>query len=449
MSYGLRARIPSHGHALNSRDLYDQLIACYFLVVMVVLIVVTHVELLPTGHLSIASPHVTNGDEPHYLLVLNSILFDHDLELQDDYERANGGPETGGIELPDHHTILVNRHTRKHGIWFYDHWDPDLQPGPDVYEVSAHPVAYPALLAALIAPFRPKIENVQNDVNVVVILICWAATVLTFRLARQVGLGPGAALLAASLLVFASPWLAYSRSFFAEPAIGVSAVAALLALESDRPLLAALLAATAFLFKPSMGVIGAGFVIEQMVERRWPAAFGMALVLGVIGVGLLAFNYWLAATPIIAGTWSGPWPLGPNTATDLRPLKETLLGGPHGLLVWCPWTIFALLPLAVALCRPSLTPKVINHMRFPVSLHLALLSYWSIGPGACYGPRHWVPFLPWMAVAAVKVVHRSRIFWQIVFWMVTAVSIAISILGALRYPQLYSLSPWHLLPSSG
>lgn len=269
MSYDFRARMLSLRHEILPRDFYDYLIAFYFVVVLVVFAIVTHVELLPDGHFAVTSPHVTNGDEPHYLLVLNSILFDHDLELQDDYERAKGGPETGGIELPDHHTILVNRHTRKHGIWFYDHWDPDLESGPDVYEVSAHPVAYPALLAALIAPFQPKIEDVQSDVSVVVILICWAGTALTFRLARQAGLERGAALLVASLLVFASPWLAYSRSFFAEPAIGVSAVAALLALESDRPLLAAFFAATAFLFKPSMGVIGAGFVIEQMVERRW------------------------------------------------------------------------------------------------------------------------------------------------------------------------------------
>jgi hypothetical protein len=103
----------------------------------------------------------------------------------------------------------------------------------------------------------------------------------------------------------------------------------------------------------------------------------------------------------------------------------------------------------LALCRPSLTPKVISDIRFPVSLHLALLSYWSVGPGACYGPRHWVPFLPWMAVAAVKVVVGSGKVWQMVFWLVTAVSLVISVLGALRYPQLYSLSPWHLLPSSG
>jgi hypothetical protein len=88
-----------------------------------------------------------SGDEPHYLLVLNSILFDHDLELQEDYERAKLGPDAGEIPLPDHHTIIVNRRTGEQSTWFENHWNPELAPGPDVYEASAHPVAYPALLA--------------------------------------------------------------------------------------------------------------------------------------------------------------------------------------------------------------------------------------------------------------------------------------------------------------
>lgn len=31
------------------------------------------------------APRVYSGDEPHYLLTVNSLLFDHDLELQNNY----------------------------------------------------------------------------------------------------------------------------------------------------------------------------------------------------------------------------------------------------------------------------------------------------------------------------------------------------------------------------
>src|ERR1700693_1294493 len=106
-------------------------VAAFFALLLVVFWAVTRVELLPDGRFEITSPHVIAGDEPHHLLVLNSILFDHDLELQDDYDRAGVAPDAGGIQLPDHHTILVNRRLGKHGTWLENHWDPDFMPGPD------------------------------------------------------------------------------------------------------------------------------------------------------------------------------------------------------------------------------------------------------------------------------------------------------------------------------
>jgi hypothetical protein len=167
------------------------IIAAFFALLLAALWGITRVEWLPDGHLELTSPHVTFGDEPHHLLVLNSILFDHDLELQDDYKRAILGPDAGGIYLPDHHTIIVNRRTGRHGIWVEDHTDPDFAPGPDVYEVSSHPIAYPALLAALIFPFHPKMEDVQSDASLVMVLICWLGAIFTFLLARKVGMGRG------------------------------------------------------------------------------------------------------------------------------------------------------------------------------------------------------------------------------------------------------------------
>jgi hypothetical protein len=255
------------------------------------------------------------------------------------------------------------------------------------------------------------------------------------------------ALLTTALLVFASPWLAYARSFFSEPVVGVAAVAALLALESERPLLAGFDAALAALFKPSMGVIGAGFVLGRLFEKRWSRAINMAIILGMVAAGLVAFNYWLAGMPVIAGTWSGPWPFGRNTATDFRQLTDNFFGSEHGLFVWCPWTIFAIFPIGLAFCSPGPAPRVVRDMALPMLLQLTLLGSWSIGPGVSYGPRHWIPFLPWMAVAAIETVASSKWVWQVVFALVTTLSVAISVIGALRYPQLYTLSPWYLWPT--
>ncbi len=423
---------------------WDYSIAIFFAFLLVGFWAVTRVELLPDGTFDVTSPRVISGDEPHHLLVLNSILFDHDFQLQDDYKRAESGLDAGGIPLPDHHTIIVNRRTGAHGTWFEHHLDSELAPGPDVYEVSSHPMAYPALLAAIIFPFRPKMDDVQNDADLVTVLICWLGAIFTFLLARRVGLSPAYALIATGLLALASPWLAYNRSFFAEPAIGLSAVIALYALESDRPVLAALAAAAAALFKPPLAVIGVGFVIERILQKRWRDAVVMLSVLGLVGLALVSFNYWLARTLVISGNVGGPWPFGSNTAHDFHVLGETFLAGDHGLLVWAPWTIFAVFPIGAAFCSLEGRPEFLREMSLPMAMQLALLTASNFEVGTCLGPRYWVPFLPWMAVAAAYTVRSVGWSWKVVFVALAIVSVMISIVAALRYPQMFSLSPWFL-----
>jgi hypothetical protein len=45
------------------------------------------------------TPAIYSGDEPHYLMVVHSILFDHDLDLRDDYRRARNGDVNAGAAL--------------------------------------------------------------------------------------------------------------------------------------------------------------------------------------------------------------------------------------------------------------------------------------------------------------------------------------------------------------
>ena len=118
--------------------------------------------------------------------------------------------------------------------------------------------------------------------------------------------------MATALLGLASPWLAYNRSFFAEPVIGLTAVIALYGLDSERPVLAAIAAAAAAIFKPPLAVIGGGFVIDRMQQRRWHDAILIAAVLAGFGVALLLFNYWLARTFVISAMSADPGPSAPT-----------------------------------------------------------------------------------------------------------------------------------------
>ena len=332
---------------------------------------VTRLELVPIRTLRHFSPRAMSGDEPHYLIVLNSILFDHDLQLQDDYERVSrGGLEAGarfaGRNL-DHHTILVNRRTGHHapalifqpgirgqepGVWlrtdsgeliflpgnsFRPAHDPELAPGPEVFEVSFHPVAFPALLALLIAPLRPSLADVERDASLAMVLIAWAGVVVTFLIGRKVGMTQGTALGAALLLGLGSPWFVYARSYYSEPAIGLALALALYAFETDRSALAAFAVGAALWLKPPFALVGAGFVLDLIWVRRVRDAIVVSLVVGFCGLALVSFNYWQARTLIIPD-------FGLPVAGDFHALYDTLLGPDHGLLIFAPWTALALFP---------------------------------------------------------------------------------------------------------
>ena len=252
---------------------------------------VTRVEYIPGHGFYVVEPRALYGDEPHYLVMINSLLLKHDLQLQTLYEDIDhGGPEAGvmsrGIAL-DHQTIVVNRRTGhramgdvKGGLW-YRNPGAEFAPSPDVYEIPVHPAGFPILMALAVAPMQPRAREVEPDVGFILMLISWLGVVATYFVGRRVAMGRRWAMLAASMLFAASPWLAYSRSYFAESSIGLALILGLWALMSDLPILAVLAAGAGAIMKPPFALVGAGFLVEEVREKRWKDAIKIALVLGL------------------------------------------------------------------------------------------------------------------------------------------------------------------------
>jgi hypothetical protein len=214
-------------------------LSCFFVTLLFAMWAITRLEVIAGPQIRIVVARPEGGDEPHYLLSLLSIMYYHRLEMDYAYVR-----NPGGYYLPDRHTILVNRRTGQHASPF-DRIPAFSVKSHDIYEVPAHPIGYPALLAAFLAPLSPDMRYLVRDASVVMVVISWSVVSIVYLIVRNIGMGCGPALLAASALGLASPWLAYSRSFYPEPAIGLAMVLALWAMASRRPKLAALAAGAA------------------------------------------------------------------------------------------------------------------------------------------------------------------------------------------------------------
>jgi hypothetical protein len=379
-------------------------------------------------------PRATNGDEPHYLVILNSILHERDLDLADNYRRAAlGGFDAGarfrGVTF-DHHSMLVDeRGVSREWHERYDWRRPiacdvpgcvgfALQPGAQLdehrhREVPAHPPAFAAILALPLLLMRPPAEDIEPLAGYLLVLVAWLATLFTYRAARALGLDELHALAAAALLVLASPWLHYARSFFSETMSGTFLILSWWALRRDKPILAAVALVPAIWIKPLFAVVGMTWVLTRFFQQRRADAARLAVIVGAGCALLIAFDEQLARVPLLPPTY-----LHDPRQLPFPWLFATLLGGAHGLVWFVPW----LVPVAVVLLRRSARALPLGELTAPLLPALVVIAYQQ-GPHHCWGPRYWVPFLPWLAVAAAAAM-------QLAGRRVTTIIVALALLTA-------------------
>jgi hypothetical protein len=384
-----------------------------------------------------------SGDEPAYLGAINSLLFDHDLELGPDYRRARlGGLEFGAChvkEALDHHAIVVDRTTAERDLWIHI-YDFDVRQScvgctgfarrtarfpseHDLIEVPSHPVAFPIVIAAAIAPFRPSIKTSERYAGYAIVVVSWLTVLLTYVLGRRLFRRRGPALAAAALLL-CTPWLAYSRSYFSEPLAGLVLVAATLTALRRRWVATGAALALAAAIKPAFALAAVAFVLDRVLRRRWRDAMLLSAAVGAGGLALGAFNFYLAGTPMIVGAGGAP------SLGGLKPLYDTLFDREHGLICFVPWVPFAAIALLAA---RSLRP-----IAFAIGATFVVLALSDMGPSFCVGPRYWVPVLPWLSIAAVHFMLRAPRVQRIVAGTAMALGAVIAFSGALLYTESFA-----------
>ena len=409
------------------------------------------------------------------MLVINSILFDHDLQIKEDYKRVHAGGLEAGAQFRGtrlwHHSIIVDDVTGERYRWMapafrwrnhdgsYHPWmigiAYHLVPEDEVSEISSHPVAYPALMAAIIAPFRPRKDQVESYCGVAMVLFGWLGAILTYIIARRCGLTLSYAMIAVTVLL-CSPWLAYSRSLFSEVPIGVALCLALLFYLAEMSTLSALAVALAIFMKPLFIVIGMGFAIELASTRQWRALAKFSIVLGVSIGCLIGFNLWLARTallppPLVApplppglpptvGSFSGQGPQWSIQAILGRVFGH-LIASNYGLLGFAPWALFAFWAIARSRRIAGDSRDQLAVIFYPVLFYILQLSMAGLTsgltPGYCYGPRYWVPMLPWLAIAFAGLLQKSAPWARWSLASVAVIAAVISLPGSLRYPHLF------------
>jgi len=185
-------------------------------------------------------------------------------------------------------------------------------------------------------------------------------------------------------------------------------------------------------------VVGAGWILERLHagDRRSAALITGVMALG--GFALLGFNFAVGGRTMFSGAAAWVAPEGFDTAW--RPL----FGKRYGLVSFVPWlaVVFVALVRSGSNVGSNGTGRLRFQVGIPVALHWVLLSSYGAMGQTCYGPRYWIPFIPWFAVcAAVAASEGGR--WVRVALGVTGVATALlSIPAALQYLHVWDDSPY-------
>jgi hypothetical protein len=408
------------------------------------------------------------GDEPHYVLLTHSLMSGESRDLGPLYTRVMaGGIEAGarfrGATL-DHHTILVSRVSGETALWqeVYDFRKPQhcegspgcvpfarkgRDPGAslaaaasDTAERAAHPIGFPAIMAALVSLSGARDGEVESAFAFATFLIAGLTMIVTYLLARAVGITEAGAFCAVLLLAPGSAWLVYCKSFYPEPLLGLLVVSATCFFWIGDVTLAGVCTALAIAVKPHFALIPAAwtFVLASRRTQKKDALILGGMTAAAVA-GLLLFNRWYTGRAIVAGASGLAWE---NAPKGLAGWLATFAGSTHGLWVFVPWSVLGLAAITAGLAwsrlradRPALLALACVVLPFvPVFMT-------HENPGDCYGPRYWVPFLPVLAVGAVLLARRSGRPGKGLLALLALASMLIAVPGFLMYGWRYNSRP--------
>jgi hypothetical protein len=310
-----------------------------------------------------------SGDEPHYLLMTQSLWRDQDLELRDNKARGEMEEYVPGDVAP--------------------HWG---APREDGRPFPAHSVGLPVLLA-------PMYALGGRRACVFFLAVVGSALALVARaLARMTGRDPAAAMLA-WVATLGPPAAFYSFHVYTElPSALALGGALLLLLRSSRSVAGSLAAAALASALPwlHMKLIPAaaalGVIALFRLEGRARVAFVSVSVLAA--VGYLSFFQSVFGRPNPLAVYGG-FPAGLE-GDPLRAAAGLLLDRSYGLLPHAPVFVLSLAAVPLALRRPL-------REAWPWALVLAtvlspVLTWRMWWGGQCPPGRFLVPLVPFLAV---------------------------------------------------
>lgn len=294
-----------------------------------------NVRLGKPGQWRLVPAHSHFGDQPHYMVMLASLVEDGDLDPSNNYYNAlikrdsSAGLYLGGVPL-DHHSILVNKITGEKYTWtalyhygnlqrigpensyregenipFAHHYlfPRDLSPEKaaqinleNFREVPLHPPGLPLFAALFVFPFRHS-KYLDTAALTLTVLVTLAGLYFLYLTLKHYA--PDKAFLITASLAFATPLWLYSKTFFTEPYVAAFLIASYyLVVIKNLEWPGGALLGIAFLMKPASAVALVIFFAWLLYRKEYKRAAAFCIPPALAGAAMLFYNNAMMGSPL-------------------------------------------------------------------------------------------------------------------------------------------------------
>lgn len=397
---------------------------------------------------SLAKPTILSGDEPHYLVMLSSLVEDQDLDLHNNHREAWAGGDQAGVA---YRFLPLGPHLAyytKDGDYlsstddvFRRTWtlpgEPALREGVDPAIrsqpwYSLHGYGLPMATAPLAWVLRGVLTPEQSALvfSAVLLALCYW---LMRRIVGILDFRPFAKRWVPILATCGTPLWFYGHHYFTEILItAILLLVAMLALERKRPVVIGLAIGLGVVVKATVGVIALPVLAAAAWLRQWRWA-GLICIAMAVGVGLQLYLQHRMFGSVFRSS------IEFQVGNPLTALLGNLVGPRHGVLFFSPILLIAAIGL----------PHVARDRRLWLPLAMAAAYavpnlLWSVwGGGYSYGSRLMVPVYPFLLLGlnGVEALTEHRRVVRVGIAAVAIFSIVIQATSHLRGPAAWGANP--------
>lgn len=360
--------------------------------------------------LNVVWPRVHSGDEPHYLVILNSVIQDGDLDLSNNYASVHAGGIDAGRSFKgqalDHHVSWYQN--GKIIYWWQvfetnpSKWSHNEQGTPvptkqalkqsvplPTHEYPTHPPGQAFLLAAPTYFFRGT-EAVES-----IALLCTMCAVVIASISFEALIAPYTEGWQQRLLVTVTAFLGtpiwhYGRTLFSEPYLLCCAMAAYaLALRSKLPFCAGICIGIGIWMKPPIALLAIPLGLNYLLEKKISSIVQLAIPICASVAGILWLNHAMHGSAFASSiAWS--------SGNIIRGAFWALFSPLHGLIPFTPVALVAIVSI------PEFSrkhPDAATTFGMAFGLYFGLMAMWVSWHGAsCFGPRMFIPVFPFLFI---------------------------------------------------